>query len=105
MDSSASVGENKFKVTKKFAADLVRHFDISNDRTSVALISFSQYVHTQKKFLDDTSQDSVLRAIDVLPYEGSFTRLDIALQTLQDETFNKAQGARSYDKGIDTKAP
>ena len=99
LDSSASVTEAKFAKVKKFAADLVKHFEISKDRTSVAALAFSQYIHTGRKFSDDPSQKSVLKAIDGLTYEGSFTRLDFALQELQDLTFNKAQGARSYDKG------
>ena len=99
LDSSGSVTEEQFAATKKFAADLVRHFEISKDRTNVATLSFSQYVHTGRKFSDDVSDESVLKAIDALPYEGSFTRLDFALEELQGVTFSKAQGARPYDKG------
>ena len=99
LDCSASVTEAKFAKFKKFAIDLVKHFEISKDWTIVAALAFSQYVHTGRKFSDDASQESVLKAIDGLTYEGSFARLDFALQELQDKTFNKAQGARSYDKG------
>ena len=99
LDSSASVTEETFDATKKFAAELIKHFDISKDRTNVAVMSFSQYVHTGRNFNDDTSQQSIMKAIDGLTYEGSFTRLDYAFQTIQDETFNKDHGARSSNKG------
>ena len=99
LDSSASVTEETFNATKKFAAELIKHFDISKDRTNVAVMSFSQYVHTERNFNDDTSEQSVMKAIDGLTYEGSFTRLDFALQRIQDETFNEDHGARYSNKG------
>ena len=100
LDNSASVTEDQFAATKKFAADLVKHFEIAKDRTNVAALSFSQYVHTGREFTDDASQESVLKAIDGLSYEGSYTRLDTALETLQGKTFSKDHGARSSNKGI-----
>ena len=101
LDSSASVTEEAFDTIKKFAAELVKHFDISKDKTNVAAISFSQYMHTGRTFSDDVSQENVLKAINGLTYEGSFTRLDFALETILDETFNKDHGARSSSKGIE----
>ena len=99
LDSSASVPEDVFETTKKFAADLVKHFDISRDRANVAVASYSQYVHVNRRFDDEASQESVLRAIDGLSYEGSFTRLDSALDLVHNKIFKKAQGARSSNKG------
>ena len=99
LDSSASVTEETFDATKKFVAELIKHFDISKDRTNVAVMSFSQYIHTGKNFNDDTSEQSVMKAIDRLTYDGSFTRLDFALKTIQDKTFNKDHRARSSNKG------
>ena len=99
LDCSASVTEAQFAATKEFAAELVKHFDISKKRANVAAISFSQYVHTKKDFKDDTSRESVLKAINGLDYEGSFTRMDFALETLRERTFNKPYGARAPSKG------
>ena len=95
LDSSASIPEDVFETTKKFASDLVKHFDISKDKTNVAVLSYSQYVHVQRRFDDDTSRDSVLKAIDGTSYEGSFTRLDSALDIVSNKIFKKTQGARS----------
>ncbi|CAH3027330.1 unnamed protein product, partial [Porites evermanni] len=100
VDCSASVTEDQFAATKEFAAELVKHFDISKERANVAAVSFSQYVHTKKDFKDDTSRESVLKAIDGLFYEGSLTRLDFALEILQARTFNKAYGARAPSKDV-----
>ena len=95
LDSSASIPEDVFERTKKFASDLIKHFDISKDKSNVAVLSYSQYVHVQRKFDDVTSQESVLKAIDGASYEGSFTRLDSALDIVYNKIFNKMQGARS----------
>ncbi|XP_073247508.1 matrilin-2-like [Porites lutea] len=100
VDCSASVTEDQFAASKEFASKLVKHFDISKKRANVAAISFSQYVHTKQDFKDDTSRESVLKAIDGLFYEGSLTRLDFALETLQGRTFNKAYGARAPSKDV-----
>ena len=100
LDSSASVTEDDFATIKKFAANLVKHFQISKDKTNVAAMSFSQYVHTGRNFNDAVSQGAVVKAIEELPYEGSTTRLDFALEKLLGETFNKVHGARIPNKGI-----
>lgn len=99
LDSSASLPENVFDATKKFAADLVKHFDISKDTVNMAVISYSQYVHVQRRFDDEPTQESVVKAIDEICYEGSFTRLDSALDIIHNKIFKKAKGARSSNKG------
>lgn len=99
LDSSASVPEEVYEKTKKFAADLVKHFNISRDKGNVAVVSYSQYVHAWRRFNDKVSAESILKAIDGASYEGSTTRLDFALEFIQYKLFNKAQGARSSKTG------
>ena len=99
LDSSASLSEKVFDATKRFASDLVKHFDISKDKVKMAVVSYSHYVHIQRRFCDEPTQESVLEAIDGICYEGSFTRLDSALDVVHKEIFNKEGGARSCDKG------
>ena len=99
LDSSASLSEKVFDATKTFASDLVKHFDISEDKVKMAVVSYSQYVHIARRFCDESSQKAVLKAIDGIRYEGSFTRLDSALEIVHNKIFKKEGGARSYDKG------
>ena len=99
LDSSASVTQEEFAKIKRFASDLAKHFKISKDKTHVAAFTFSQYVHTGRDFNDEPSMDSVLKAIEGLPYEGSATRLDFALEKVLGQTFTKDGGARDPDKG------
>ena len=99
LDSSASLSEKVFEATKSFASDLVKHFEISKDKVKMAVVSYSQYVHIQRRFCDEPSQEAVLKAIDGICYEGSFTRLDSALDVVHYKIFKKEGGARSCDKG------
>lgn len=99
LDSSASLPEKVFDSTKTFASDLVKHFDISKNKVKMAVVSYSQYVHIERKFCDEPTQEAVLKAIDAIRYEGSFTRLDSALEIVHNKIFKKEGGARSCDKG------
>lgn len=99
LDSSASLPEKVFDATKTFASDLVKHFDISKDKVKMAVVSYSQYVHIERRLCDEPTQEAVLKAIDGIRYEGSFTRLDSALEIVQNKIFKKERGARSCDKG------
>ena len=105
LDGSASVTEDQFTATKKFATGLVKHFKISKEKTNVAVLSFSQYISKGRSFKDEPSKEAVSKAIDRLSYEGSLTRLDFALETLFGETFRKENGARSHDKGKKLTSP
>lgn len=100
LDSSGSVSEEVFGKTKKFARDLVKLFDISKEKTNVAILTYSQYVRVLRRFDDEVSIESVLRAIDRARYEASFSRLDSALEKVRYKIFKKEQGARSSSKGM-----
>ena len=99
LDSSASISKQQFQIVKKFAADLVKHFDISKDKTNVAVASFSQYAHSARTFKDKVSQESVLKAIDEVNYEGAASRLDIGFDVLQFKLFDTQNGVRDSNKG------
>ena len=99
LDSSASLPEKVFDATKTFASDLVKPFDISEDKVKMAVLSYSQYVHKHWRFSDEQTQEAVLKAIDGICYEGSFTRLDSALDVVHNNIFKEEGGARSFDKG------
>ena len=99
LDSSASVSKQQFQIAKTFAADLVKHFDISKDKTNVAVASFSQYAHSARTFKDNVSQESVLKAIDRVNYEGAASRLDIGFGILHFKLFDAQNGVRASNKG------
>lgn len=99
LDGSGSVTQDQFKIAKKFAADLIKHFDISKELTNVAVASYSQYVHKGRTFDDDTTRQSVLKAIDGLRFEGAASRLDFGFDIVEFELFDTKNGARASNKG------
>ncbi|XP_068717091.1 cartilage matrix protein-like [Montipora capricornis] len=100
LDGSASITRKQFAKSKKFVADLVKHFEFSNNKTNVAALTFSRYTRVGRHLNDDSSKEAVLKAIDGLTYEGSITRLDSALKLLSTEIFRRSPGARFHDKGV-----
>lgn len=100
MDGSGSVTMDQFKVGKKFVADLIKHFDISKEKTNVAMASYSQYTHTGRTFNDKTSRESVLKAVDELPYEGAASRLDFGFDLIEFKLFDAKNGARTSSKDV-----
>ena len=99
LDCSASTTEERFEKAKRFTKELVNYFDISKDKTNVALASFSQYVHTARKFSDEASSESVFKGVDGLFYEGSVSRLDFALDAVQNDLLRNANSARNMNTG------
>ena len=99
MDGSGSITMDQFKIGKKFVSDLVKHFDISKEKTNVAMASYSQYTHTGRTFNGETSRESVLKALDGLPYEGAASRLDFGFDRMESELLDAKNGARTNSKG------
>lgn len=99
MDVSGSITMDQFKIGKKFVADLVKHFDISKKKTNVAVASYSQYTHTTRTFNDETSRESILKAVDKLSYEGAASRLDFGFDLIEFKLFDAITGARTSSKG------
>lgn len=95
MDSSGSITRQQFKIGQKFAADLVKHFDVSKEKTNVAVASYSQYAYTARTFQDHASQEMVLKAIHGLKYEGAASRLDFGFDLVEFKLFDKKYGARN----------
>ena len=99
LDGSGSVKLEQFNIAKKFVSDLIKHFDISNKKTNVAVATYSQYTNTGRTFNDDVTPESVLKAVDGLSYEGAASRLDFGFDLIEFELFEAKNGARTNDKG------
>ena len=102
VDGSGSITRKQFKIAQNFAAGLVKHFDISKEKTNVAVASYSQYTHIGRTFQEHASQESVLTAINNLKYEGAASRLDFGFGLVEFKLFDTQYGSRPSKKG---KAP
>lgn len=99
LDSSGSVTQKQFKMSKDFVADLVKHFDISKSKANVAVATYSQYAHTGRTFQEHATLDSVLGAIRKLRYEGAASRLDFGFGLVEFKLFDTQYGSRPIDSG------
>ena len=99
LDSSGSITRKQFRMEKKFASDLIKHFEISKEKTNVALAAFSQYTRTTRTFQNDVSEELVSKAIGKLRYEGAASRLDLGFDVVKFSLFNTENGARVTNKG------
>lgn len=100
LDSSGSITRQQFEIAKKFAADLVKHFDISKEKTNVAVATYSQYARTTRTFENHASQKLVLKAIRGLSYEGAASRLDLGFDLVRSTLFDTQKGARPTNKAV-----
>lgn len=100
LDSSGSITRKQFRMEKKFASDLIKHFEISKEKTNVALAAFSQYTRTTRTFQNDVSEELVSKAIGKLRYEGAASRLDLGFDVVKFSLFNTENGARVTNKGV-----
>ena len=94
LDSSGSVGEERFETVKEFAKDVLDLVDIENDNIRAAVISFSTDV--TGTFQLDTfvgDKDSMFDAIDNIEYEGKKTNTAGAIN-LATEFLTVAPGSR-----------
>ena len=106
LDSSGSVGERNFDLTKEFAANVTRIFAIGPQDTQVGAIAFSGFANIS--FLLNTfgNQTGVLRGIQEIRYfdipgnGNPSTNTADALTALRQTVFTVEAGARSESAAI-----
>ena len=106
LDSSGSVGERNFDLTKEFAANVTRIFAIGPQDTQVGAIAFSGFANIS--FLLNTfgNQTGVLRGIQEIHYfdipgnGNPSTNTADALTALRQTVFTVEAGARSESAAI-----
>ena len=50
MESSRNLGQSDFRKVKMFAKDLVKALNVDHSQTEIALLSYSDIVHTHFEF-------------------------------------------------------
>ena len=79
VDSSDSVGRTNFLKSKEFVKAFVRAFQVSPDKTHVALIRFGNTADLSIRFGEHSSIRDFNRAVDNVAFVGGTKRLDKAL--------------------------
>ena len=85
LDSSGSIGKEKFQFVREFAANISDVLDIGLQRSLVGVFIFSTRVRLQFAVTDYTDKASLLTAINNIRYRPGATRTERALDYLRTE--------------------
>ena len=92
LDSSASIGEENFNLSKEFTKKLCRRFSISEDKAHVSIVSYSQHVTILPRFTDNYDEKSIESDVDKHFFEASSTSTGRTLKMVAFDLFNKQKG-------------
>ena len=101
LDESGSVGRTNHELALEFMKSVVSFYDISDDGTRVAVVSFSSGAGVEFYFDEHSKLRQVQKAINKIGYSGGYTHTALALE-LAAELFNDPSysGARPASAGI-----
>lgn len=74
VDGSSSVGRSNFKHIRNFISATVTAFQISEERTRVGVVQYSDTPRTEFNLNEHLTRPALLKAIGSLPYNGGNTR-------------------------------
>ena len=95
IDTSGSIGFPRFQLIREFTADITNELIRNSPRSSVGVILFDSYAHIEFNLQTYSSLNSLLSAINNLPYSGGGTNTAEALTLLLSTTENGTLGLRS----------
>ncbi|KAL3856129.1 hypothetical protein ACJMK2_015322 [Sinanodonta woodiana] len=96
IDSSSSIWEPYFKQQLQFVQQMVKTFDVSQKKTRIGAINFSNRVVREFHLKTHDSKERVLSAISEVEYTaGDSTNTNEALMVLRTEYFTERSGDRS----------
>ncbi|KAL3856134.1 hypothetical protein ACJMK2_015327 [Sinanodonta woodiana] len=96
IDSSSSIWEPYFKQQLQFVQQMVNTFDVSQKKTRIGAINFSNRVVREFHLKTHDSKERVLSAISEVEYTaGDSTNTNEALMVLRTEYFTEMSGDRS----------
>ena len=101
IDTSGSIGSSHFQLIREFTANITTELIRNSPRSSVGVILFSSNAHIQFSLQIYTSLNSLLSAINNLPYDdGPRTDTDEALRLLLSTAHNGVLGLRNDSSKI-----
>jgi len=101
LDSSFAVSSFEFQFVRDFAESISIALKVGSPNSSVGAILFDRFARIQFDLEEHTSLETLLPAIDELPYNGSFpTNTDTALRLLLSSAQNDTLGLRAESTNI-----
>ena len=95
IDTSGSIGSSRFQLIREFTADITSELIRNSPRSSVGVILFASSAYIQFSLQTYTSLNSLLSAINNLPYSGGGTDTAEALTLLLSTAQNGVLGLRN----------
>ena len=95
IDTSGSIRPSRFQLIREFTANITTELIRNSPRSAVGVILFASSAYIQFNLQTYTSLNSLLSAINQLPYSGGGTDTDEALTLLLSTAKNGALGLRS----------
>ena len=95
IDTSGSIGSSNFQLIREFTANITAELIHNSPRSAVGVILFASNAHLQFNLQIYTSLNSLLSAINQLPYSGGGTDTAEALTLLLSTAQNGTLGLQS----------
>ncbi|XP_074540734.1 collagen alpha-1(XII) chain isoform X2 [Halichoeres trimaculatus] len=100
VDGSWSIGRINFKTIRSFIARMVSVFEIGPDRVQIGLAQYSGDPKTEWHLNAHPTKESLLKAINDLPYKGGNTMTGLALNYILQNNFKPSVGLRDEARKI-----
>ena len=100
LDASGSIRRENFALMKRFVADVVGGLNVADDRSRVALVTYSSDVQPRFQLDSLTSRQAVIDAVDAVPYARGTTDTAAAIRYAYETVFKAANGDRSNRPNI-----
>lgn len=95
VDSSGSIRSSRFEDVKEFISNITSNMEISQDKTRVGIISFSDDASLQIRLDQYGRKEDLMQAIKGLPYLRGRTHTASALRMMREELFQVNNGDRT----------
>ena len=96
MDGSGSIGKGNFKKCLRFLRNFVQSFNIAEDGSHVGVVLFSSTAEVVFNFEKYFDSNSIINAIDKIPYPSKSTYTGVGLDLVRTGLFeiSERQGVR-----------
>lgn len=98
VDSSKSIGLPNFRNIRSFVKAIIKGFDIGPNKVQFGLAQYSEAPHQEFLLKDHAGSESMLAAVEKMPWQRGKTNTGQALDFLRTNYFTKEAGSRAEQK-------
>ena len=91
IDSSGSIRRSNYLKQKNFFKEVAKSFGLAPDHSQAAMVLFSTSASVQARLGQYATTEEFAEAVDALPFERGFTRIDRALELAATDIFPEAR--------------